>query len=183
MIEKLKKGSILSETSFYRVKEVNSSGIVVLDDSNNEITIGKEYVEKILNSADIFETEEKKNMTELADILINNPRVAMTVAFYKKDTEKTQKAYKAEKEAKILEITKAGIRDVARLLDDLIENPLSKTIPGELRIMKGRHYGNMNDLGRIFFVDMEDQNSSVQKQIDTRTIEYIIVNKIKYTLK
>ena len=182
----LKKGSILSETSFYVVKEVNSSNIVVTDENDNEITIGKEYVESVLNSADDCDTTEKKTMTELAEIFINSPRIAMTVAFYKKDVEKTKKAYEAEKTAKVNEITNAKVSDVPRLLNQLIENPISKTIPGELRVMKGRHYGQIDELGRVKFIDMELPKADPAgriRQVDPRTIEYIICNNVKYVKK
>jgi hypothetical protein len=187
-VSNLTTGSILSETSFFTVEKVNSTNIEVRDDNGNQLTIGKDYVEKILDSADIYENEEKKTMTELAELLINSPRIAMTVAFYKKDTEKTKKAYEAEKQEKIQEIQNAKVADLPGLLNDLIENPLSKVIPGELRVMKGRHYGNVDDLGRLHFVDMEIQRTKTDyddrmRQIDPRTVVYIIVGNTKFTLK
>lgn len=188
-IKNLKPGSILSETSFFKVKSIEKNDIIVTDDFGNDLKIGNAYAEKILNSADYFETEEKKTMTELADILKNNPRVAMTVAFYKKDVNKTQKAYKAEVEAAIKEVQEATVSKVEAILKNLIENPISKVIPGELRVMRGRHYGYVDDLGRIHFVDMEQEkgsnpeSDSRMRQIDPRTIQYIIVNGVKYLLK
>jgi hypothetical protein len=182
----LKKGSILSETSFYVVKEVLPAHIVVTDEHNNEVTIGKEYVEGVLQSADDYDVTEKKTMTELAEVFINSPRIAMTVAFYKKDVEKTKKAYEAEKTAKVNEITNAKVSDVPKLLNDLIENPISRTTPGELRVMKGRHFGVMDDLGRVKFVDMElplNDPAGRIRQVDPRTIEYIICNNVKYVKK
>ena len=52
--EELKAGSILSETSFYRVQKIKEDHIVVLDDMGNEIKLGKLYVDKVLSSADKF---------------------------------------------------------------------------------------------------------------------------------
>lgn len=182
----LKKGSVLSETSFYVVKEIHVGKVIVTDDAGREITIGDKYVEQVLASADSFSSEEKKSMTELAELFINSPRIAMTVAFMKKDTAKTKKAYEAEKAAKILEIQNAKVSQVEKLLNDLIENPITKVIPGELRVMKGRHYGELDDLGRVKFVDMElpsNDPSSRIRQVDPRTIQYLIVNDVKYTLK
>lgn len=184
----LGKGSILSETSFFVVKEVKKEAIIAVDDFGNEITIGNAYVEKVLSSADIFATEEKKTITELADLFISSPRVAMTVAYFKKDVVKTKKAYEAEKAAKILAIQNAKVSEVTGLLNDLIENPISKVIPGELRVMKGRHYGNIDDLGRMQFIDMEESkgdkdHDSRLRQVDPRTLVHVIVGGVKYSLK
>ena len=188
-IKSLKKGSILSESSFFVVKEVKPAGVVVTDEQGNEITIGDKYVEKVLNCADYFESEEKKTVTELAEIFISSPRIAMTIAFYKKDTPKTKKAYEAEKASKVTEIQNASLATAAKLIEDLIENPISKVIPGELRIMKGRHYSHIDELGRIHFIDMElpkeagKDYDTRKREVDPRTIQWLIVNKVKYTLK
>lgn len=188
-INLLKKGAILSEVSFFKVVSIESDGIRVVNDNGDQLGIGKEYAETILQSADIFNSEEKKNMTELADLLITSPRIAMTVAFYKKDIVKTKKVYTAEVDAAIKRVQEATVSKVEGLLKDLIENPISKSIPGDLRIMKGRHYGHVDDLGRLHFVDMEqdlvagkDYDTRI-RQIDPRTIQYIVVAGVKYTLK
>ena len=185
----IEPGSILSETSFYVVKEVQQAKVIVSDDYGHEITLGKAYVEQITVSADHYETEEKKSMTELAELFINSPRIAMTVAFITKETEKTKKDFDAEKTAKINEIQNASLKNATALLSDLIENPITRAIPGKLRVMKGRHYGNVDDLGRIHFIDMEIKRDASKdydtrsRQVDPRTIQYLIVNKVKYTLK
>lgn len=185
----LKVGEILSETSFYTIKNIKDNAVELIDDLGNSLTISKKYIEKIINSADFFEATEEKTMTELAELFINSPRIAMTVAFFKKDQAKTKKAYEAEKKAKIEEIQSARVADVPKLLNDLIENPLSKVIPGELRIMKGRHYGSIDELGRIQFIDMEQSRDASKdydtrlRQVDPRTIQYIIVGGVKYQLK
>lgn len=185
----LKKGSILSETSFYKVNKVTNSGIEVTDDFGNDITIGKAYVEMILNSAEVFSTEEKKTLTELQEIFVNNPRVAMEVGYYKKDEPKTKKAYEAEKAAAIKKVQDASLSTAAAILADLIDNPISKVIPGEFRIIRGRHYNSQHVSGRINFIDMElekgdkaDYDARV-RQVDPRTIQHIIVGGVKYSLK
>lgn len=187
-LKNLKTGSILSESSFFIVKNVKQDSIVVTDDYNNELIIGNPYVEKILNSADCFSSEENKTKTELAEIFINSPRIAMTVAFYKQDKVKTKKAFNAEVDAAVNKIQNAKVSEVEGLLRDLITNPILDYTPGELRVMKGRHYGEIDDLGRIAFIDMEEQNTNSnfdtrKKLVDPRTIQYIIVNNVKYSLK
>lgn len=187
-LKNLKTGSILSESSFFIVKNVKQDSIVVTDDYNNELIIGNPYVEKILNSADCFSSEENKTKTELAEIFINSPRIAMTVAYFKQDKTKTKKAYIAEVDAAVNKIQNAKVSEVEGLLRDLITNPILDYTPGELRVMKGRHYGEIDDLGRIAFIDMEEQNTNSnfdtrKKLVDPRTIQYIIVNNVKYLLK
>lgn len=182
----LKKGSILGETNFLVVKEVTKTDVIVIDDFGNEMTYGRPYVDSLCHSADIYTTEEKKTMTELAELFINTPRTAMTVCFITKDTPKTKKAYEAEKAAAIAKVQAASLANAATLLENLIDNPISKVIPGDERVMKGRHYGEPNELGRIRFIDMElplTDPTQRQRWVDPRTIQYIIVNDVKYSLK
>jgi len=128
-------------------------------------------------------------MTELADIFNHSARVAMTVAYITKPTEKLKRDYDLEKSTKIAEITNASLSNAAKLLADLIDNPITRNIPGKLRVMKGRHYGHIDELGRIHFIDMELQRDNSKdydtrsRQVDPRTIQWLIVGKVKYTLK
>jgi hypothetical protein len=185
----IEPGTILSENSFYVVKEVQQAKIIVTDEFGHEITMGMPYVKEILTCADFFEKEEPKTMTELADLLVNSPRIAMTVAYITKADQKTKKDFDAEKNAKINEIQNASLKNASALLSDLIENPITRVIPGKLRVMKGRHYGNVDDLGRVHFIDMEIKRDPTKdydtrsRQVDPRTIQFLIINKVKYTLK
>jgi len=186
--KKLTKGSILSETSFFIVKEVKKNEVLVTDEHGNDVTVSNIYVDNVLKSADAFDKTEELNKTSLADLLLNNPRTAMTVAFIKASSEKSAKAYKAEKEAAIAKIKSAGLGQIEGLLNDLIENPITKTIPGELRVMKGCYSGFWGELGRVYFVDMEQPRSAGVhdtrlRQVDPRTIQYIILDNVKYILK
>jgi hypothetical protein len=184
----MKIGKIYSETSFYTVQEVNSSYLVVKDELGNNIKLSKEYVNKVLNSAEDYFKEEKLSKTALAELFINSPRLAMTVAFYKSDKEKSKTQFNKEKAEIIKRVSEAKVSEVEKLLNDLIENPILKIIPGELRVMKGRHNGNVDDLGRVHFIDMEvEKGDSIHdsriRQVDPRTIQYLILNDTKYTLK
>jgi len=184
-------GSILSESQFYVVQSVDqrTGKVVVTDDGGHSINLSERYVKEICVSADHFETEETKTQTELAEIFVNSPRIAMTVAYITKPTEKTKKDYETEKDAKINEITNASLSTAAKLLSDLIDNPITREIPGKLRVMKGRHYGNQDNVGRIHFIDMELSRDASKdydtrtRQTDPRTIQWLIVNKVKYVRK
>lgn len=183
MIEfsKIKVGEVLSETSYYVVKSKTSNGLELYDAHKNIINIGKEYVEKILSSADQFVSIEEKNQTELIQLVMSNPRVACSIYYQKQDEKKKVGDFKAEKAAKIAEIQNAPVSKVEKLLSDLIDNPILPTIPGAMRLIKGYYTGKQNERGRFEFIDMEDNN--VMKQVDPRTMEYVIVNNVKYIKK
>lgn len=183
-------GSILSETSFYVVEGFQPGDkVVVHDDFGHQITLGKRYVEEICTSADQWTTEEPKTMTELQELFLGHPRMAMTVCYITKETEKPKKEYEAEKQAKIVEIQNASLANTGKLLNELIENPITKTIPGHIRVMKGRHYGNPDGSGRVNFVDMELKKDPSKdydtrlRQVDPRTIQWLVINKVKYFRK
>ena len=188
-VEVVGPGSILSETSFYVVQSITAGKVLVKDDQGHDITLSERYVNEICISADSYETEEKKTMTELAEIFISSPRIAMTVAYITKGTEKTKRDFDLEKSEKIAEIQSASLSTASKLLEDLIENPITRTIPGKLRVMKGRHYGHVDELGRISFIDMEISRDVTKdydtrsRLVDPRTIQELIINKVKYILK
>jgi len=186
----LKAGSILSESSFFIVKKILPGSIVVSDEHGNDnITLGNKYVEKILSSADYYDREEVKTRTELIEIFDSNPRIAMAVGFYEKDKEKLVRDYKSEVEAAKQAFVNAKMSELPIMVQNLIENPITRTTPGAFREMKGRHYGSYNEHKRMSFIDMEvtkDNSASYDnrtRQVDPRTIEYIIVNGCKYNLK
>lgn len=185
IFQTIKKGSILSETSFYIVKEINKTQITVVDDNNNEIILGAPYVE-LLNSAEHFNSVEEKNMTELAEIFVAKRGVAMEVTYITKDEPKTKKQYNQEVADAIAKVQSAKVSEVEGLLKDLITNPVSAVIPGKTRVMRGRHYGQLNSLQRVQFIDMEIPGTDISKkfrQVDPRTIQSIITEGVKYTLK
>ena len=183
-------GSILSETSFYVVKSLEKGGkVVVVDDYGHSINLSERYVKEITVSADQYDTEEKKTKTEMQEIFFASPRLAMTVAYITQSSEKPKKEYDAEKAAKIDEISRASLSTAAVLLGDLIDNPITREIPGKLRVMKGRHYGSQDTNGRVSFIDMEITRDASKdydtrtRLMDPRTIQWMIVNKVKYTQK
>ena len=187
----MKKGEILSEIQFYTVKEVNKNEITVVDDLGNEIDISLDYANLVLNSASNYDKVEKLSATALAEKFLSFTRIAMTVCYLKKDENKTKANLKREKEQKLSEFLNSvkDLKNIEKAALELIENPVLTYIPGEERIMVGRHYGIVNDLGRIEFLDMEVAKNTTlnydnrMRQVDPRTLKYFVANKIKYELK
>lgn len=178
--DKLAEGEILGENSYYVVEKI-SGDKVQLNCSGNSVVVTKEYVEKLLVSGDQFSKEEKVTKTELAATFIASSRVPLTVSYYKADTKKTKKAYQEELEKRTEEVKIDFLNRGKIAIEEALKNPVTDTIAGELRIMRGRHYGEIEETtGRVSFFDME---ANAPRQVDPRTIQSLIVNDIKYTIK
>ena len=181
----MSKEIIYSENQFYtEVKRVGDK-VQLVNQLGTNIVVPVEYLDKI-QSADNFKSEEKLSQTDLINIVLANPRTAMTIYFRKKDKKKSKIALKKEKQAKIDEIQLAPASKVASLLQDLMDNPILENIPGEMREIKGYYTGTQDDRGRFQFMDMQTDargNRNVVKGVDSWTIQFVIVNNIKYTLK
>jgi hypothetical protein len=181
-----KKGNIYSMTSYWTVEEVKRSSVVLTDIRGNKAEASFDALKEAFVSGDDFSSEEKITKTDLNNLIIATKNTAMTINYNKIGQNKTDKAFKVEKEAKVLEIKNARVSDVDRLLNDLIENPITRTIPGENRTIRGYHQGVMNSNGYLEFIDMESTDKTglyVPKQVNIREIQYAILNNVKYTIK
>ena len=170
---------IFSETQYYTVIKKQGDKVKLQNDNGENIVVDKKYVENCLISATQFTDEKSINKTEAANMLLNNPNTAMTVSF--------QKQVKAEDVIK--EIMEAYEGSTVKTMGEVIKKSIKKALIGEERTIKGRHSGELNEFGRIQFVDMEitkdfskDYDNRL-RQIDPRTINYIILKGIKYTVK
>jgi len=174
-----------SETKFYtEIKRATQDGVpkVQLQDQDGVNVIFDEKDLNILNSASEFKGESKLNQTDLINVLMSNPKTVCSVYFQKQDKAKTKKAYNAEVEAQAEEAKQALLDSGLKGITELLKNPISPVIPGEMRLMQGYHFGTQDERGRINFMDMEDSKKLV-KGVDPRTIEYVIVNGIRYIKK
>jgi len=182
-VKNVKKGDILSENSFFVVQEVNPTSLTVVASNGIVSTISNSYAEGVLHSADQYNTEVPVTKTELAETFIKNSRIAITVAFITQDKVKTAKEFKQEKAEFLAKMKKVKAADRVKMIESLIDNPITRVIPSELRIMKGYHNGFVDHLGRVPFTDLEVPGKNKFKLVDPRTIQYIIVNEMKFTLK
>jgi len=175
----IKKGQVLSESQFYVVDSVSATSIIVIDDDKNKIELSKAYADKVLSSAHDFAKEEKVTKTQLAEIFMANPRVAMTVHFFKQVKEADVTA----------EIMKSYESSTPKTMEAAIKKAVKHGLEGEERVMVGRHYGASDDFGRVHFVDMEVVKDASKdydtrmRLVDPRTLQHLIVNNVKYNLK
>jgi hypothetical protein len=176
----LQPGQVLSETSFYKVEKIVGSQAQFKAEDGQSVVLNEGYINSFLISGDNYSKEEAVTRTEMSEILLKNPFRAMTANFNKqvKDTDiikEIQEAYE-----------NATPKDFASKMKTAVKNGMA----GEERTMKGYHFGSQDDFGRVHFIDMGiDRDFSKttydtrQRLLDTRTLNWLIVNDTKYTIK
>lgn len=175
----LKPGEILSEQQFYKVVKAVGDKVQIKNDNGTDIVVDKGYVESCLTSANQFSKEEVINMTDAAAKFISHSGVAITVNFNTK--------------VKEVDVVKEIMETYSTSAPKEIEAKIKKTVKnamiGAERTMRGRHYGSMNELGRIQFTDMEEVKAAGKdydsriRLVDPRTINFFIARGIKYIVK
>jgi hypothetical protein len=177
--KKLKKGNILSETQFYTVEIISRNRVQLKNDSGESIVVDEAYVEKCLLSADQFTDTKTVTKTEAASLFLGMSGVAMTVNFNKQVKESDV----------VKEIQSAYEDSTPKEFSTKLKKAVKEALDGIERTMVGRHYGSVNELGRVSFIDMEepkdlgkDYDTRV-RQVDPRTINWIVCRGIKYVVK
>jgi len=181
----LKTGEKLSETQYYSVVKVSGDMVQLKPDSGDDIVVNKGYVESFLTSSVQYDSEEVKTRTEMAALFLASPGVVMTVNFNTQVKEK-------EAIEKLVEIypNKGGKMTSEAEYKKKVGSIISEVVVGKERTMIGRHYGSQNEFGRVSFIDMEvtkdtskaDYDSRT-RQVDPRTINWMIIRGVKYKTK
>ena len=180
----LKAGDKLSEHQYYTVLSTTAHNIEVLNDKGETFTISKAIVEKDMYSADQHSATVKLSRTEIIDIIKNTPETVMTIHFRKK-----VKNAEALAQMKELYANKGGTIISKAVYDRKCAAILDTVTLGEPRTIVGRHHGAVTEQGRIQFVDMELERDASKtydtryRQVDPRTIEWVIVKNTKYVVK
>lgn len=146
--------------------------ITVQNENGLKWEVGDEIFEQEFTVADQFVDTVKVTRTEMVEKIVAAARVCITVHFRKKPDHKDLVAF------------------VESLLDGTVAKPqssralstaLKKATAGEERTMVGRHYGSADEFGRLQFTAMESGGGL--RLIDPRTVEWAIIDNVKYVLK
>jgi hypothetical protein len=176
-ISRLQPGDKYSRLSYGEVVKVNPSlgWVCVRNEDGKEWHVAGDIFEDEFTTADQWEQEREVTRTEMVDVIISNPRIAMTVTFRKKP------------EPKVLRDTVQHLIDAAKAGDKTptsrkLSAMLKEATEGETRVMVGRHFGVQDEFGRLSYTDMEAKDSRLRK-VDPRTVEEAIIDNVKYVLK
>lgn len=124
-----------------------------------------------MDSADHFEKEVPSTMTQLAEILEGASDTIFQVQFHKKPNEQSV-------------VQSLSTTTAAALKDKAVQQALVKSIvDGELCHMTCHLVEAENMLGRSTVIDLNTKSDNKFRQVDHRTIEFIIIRNVKYSLK
>ena len=119
-------------------------------------------------SADHFEKEVKCGMTDLSDILEQCSDTIFKVQFKKKI------------DPKDIEDKLSGLK--AKDLSSKLKDLSKQLLEGETCEIVGHLLESENNLGRSIVIDLNAPLSNNIRQVDHRTIDWIIFRNVKYSL-
>lgn len=168
---KVQIGSVFSRHSFGSVigfeRDQFGKRIAKLRNSTGyEWGVGEEILEQEFSFADQYDDEIKLARTEIIKILVEHSHTAMTVVFRKKLDPKVA--------AKTLATGQGSMSDKEWT------KTVEAALEGESRRMIGHHFGSFNEHQRLKF---EEHGEEHQKQVDPRTVDEVIVNRVRYLVK
>ena len=130
------------------------------------IDISRDVLEYEMNNSAVFTEEQKISLTQVATLLADANSKCFTVCF----TTKVDDKMVAEK-----------LKDVKAKLNAAQAKQLAKEIlVGEEKQLVGRLSRAEGKLGRSLVIDLPSQG---YRQVDHRTLRWLIVDNIKYTVK
>ena len=203
---KFKKDDVLSESSHYKVLDVNFDGsIKVLHvESNDEVNIGKSYVENYIKSADYYTEEVKVNKEDKKDGTLGIRSIwenihsgqVFTVVFKKQDKPKTKKQIELEKEAQraeavaLIDKAKRNKKSMAVAYKEALEfiqnNPIKDYVDGEDRVLRGYKMQFVSRDGKYRCMDMDIERTDKEtgeRLVNINTISQLIYNGVKYIVE
>lgn len=205
MIENIKVGDVLSETSHYKITEIRNYGVSCFHvESGDIVRIGQDYLKKYCQSADGY--SETVEVTR-EDKLDGTPGIrsifegihsseVFTVVFKKQDKKKTKKQVKEEQERQIqdaialIEKAKSQKKSMATAYAEALtfiqQNPVKDYIEGESRTLRGYKVQFQSRDGRYDCVDMDIEKTEKEsgvRPVNINTIESLIYKGVKYIVK
>lgn len=176
LTESTKVGDVLSVSQFVTVTDIGKSifdtWFDVITEKNQRFRI-QGRLEGMCNSASYVSSTKTISRTELIEVFNKNSGVVMTVNFNKKvDVEKAKKDL-------ITAINGSKLSEIK----DAVSKTINSVAEGEERTMVGYHNGEYNDFGRMEFHDMHVTQGYNGRQVDPRTLNWMIVKGVKYIAK
>jgi hypothetical protein len=163
---KVKVGDVFTRHSFGTVIAIDGTRLMLKNSDDYKWSIDANILEQEFCFAEQFDSEQKVSRTAIIDVIDDNPGTAMTVQFYKK-----------AKHLDVAKDLKSGKPD--DMTDRAWSNKVKKLMDGEERIMVGKHHGSYDEHRRLHFTE----SGKGARLVDPRTVQSLIVRRIRYVVK
>ena len=167
--KKLMPDMYFSCITYLRVDKIEANQVTVINQHGGGWLISKDILVRDMWSADHFDQEIKCSMTDLSEILETCGDTIFKVKFKKKVDAKNI-------EEKLSEIKFASLKkdaELKKLAKELVE--------GEDCELTGHLIESDNNLGRSVIIDVHAPANNNIRQVDHRTIDWIILKNVKYS--
>lgn len=179
--KRVKVGDVYSRHSFGVITKIEEKydpitrqrlTLMTIRNSNgNEWNIGSDIVGLEFSIAGQFEATEKVSRTRMIEVLMENPRTAMTINFNKK-VKSTDVA------DSVLELINKALADGKAPTKASVRKFAAEQQTGEERTMVGYHVCSYDEHGRLRF----NESEVGQRLVDPRTLNWMIVDRVKYEI-
>lgn len=177
--DKLTVGEKLSETTYYHVAKIDKTTkrVQLTTDQGTNVVVDAAYVDGLMTSASQVEKEESMTRTEIAELILSNKNIVMTVNFNKQ-----------VKEADVVkEVIEAQQNSTPREFEKKVKAAVKGVLAGVERTLVGYHSSGKDEFGRVHFIDMNLERKisstgydSRLRQVDPRTVNWVILKGVKY---
>jgi hypothetical protein len=175
----VKAGSILSEVQFYTVSQKTPTGVIVVNERGESITLNKRYVETCLVSADQYVEKQNISRTELSQLILGTANTAMLINYNKK----------VKEDDVVNEISEAYENSTPKEARKKMADAIKRALKGEERVIIGYHQGHLDSNGRLHFIDMEEEKDEAKnydtrhRLVDFRTLNSAVIKGVLYVVK
>lgn len=175
----LQIGEYLSEVQYYKIIDLSDESLTVVNERGFQLNVDRDIIAEGMYSASQYKTEKLVTRTEICEQLEQAGNHIFTVNFYKqvktKDIqEKLLQAIPSDKNNSLTET------EIVKAL-----KKVSKTLlEGEERTLIGYLSRVEPKVGRSTVIDLELPKDKYRiRQVDHRTINWLILKNIKYIVK
>jgi hypothetical protein len=177
--EQLQVGEYLSEVQYYKIVGVDTKTVTVVNERGFEFKVSKGIIAEGMYSASQYKIEKQVTRTEICEELEQAGNQIFTVNFYKQVKEKNvqEKLLSAINSKNDSPLSKTEITKVLKKVSKSLLQGEERTLIGYLLKVEPK-------VGRSTVIDLELSADQYRvRQVDHRTINWLIIKNVKYIVK
>lgn len=177
--EQLQVGEYLSEVQYYKIVAVAQKTVTLVNERGFEFKVSKGIIAEGMYSASQYNTEKQVTRTEICEELEQVGNHIFTVNFHKQVKEKNvrEKLLNAINLENDSSLSKAEITKTFKKVSKSLLQGEERTLIGYLLKVEPK-------VGRSTVIDLELPTDKYRiRQVDHRTINWLIIKNVKYLVK